>query len=104
MKCLMGEPYTWPTSAPRRVENFVDLAHFAWVHLGTLSTGGDVVPVVPDVRREAGELRFAYAPPPVPVDEEALFGSSWYRMPMPLTVDIEFALPSGARRRLRMSA
>ena len=31
-----GDPYTWAVSAPRRVENFVDLAHFAWVHDGTL--------------------------------------------------------------------
>ena len=36
MRVLMGAPYTWPTSALRRVENFVDLAHFAWVHDGSL--------------------------------------------------------------------
>ena len=29
-------PYAWPVSVERRVENFTDLAHFAWVHDGSL--------------------------------------------------------------------
>lgn len=32
-------PYIWPISAPRQVENFVDLAHLPLVHANTL--GGD---------------------------------------------------------------
>jgi phenylpropionate dioxygenase-like ring-hydroxylating dioxygenase large terminal subunit len=104
MRTLAGAPYTWPTSAPRRVENFVDLAHFAWVHDGTLGRREDPVPDVPEVSRHDGELRFTYAPPDMPVDDEAMFGWSSYRMPMPLTVDIEFLLASGGRRRLWMTA
>jgi phenylpropionate dioxygenase-like ring-hydroxylating dioxygenase large terminal subunit len=104
MHCVEGTPYTWPTSAPRRVENFVDLSHFAWVHDGTLGRRDEPVPPVPEVRREDGELRFAYDPPDMAADPEALFGHSRYRMPMPCTVDIEFFLPSGARRRLWMTA
>jgi vanillate O-demethylase monooxygenase subunit len=104
MKSLAGRTYTWPTSAPRRVENFVDLAHFAWVHDGTLGRRSDPVPPIPKVRREGGELRFEYDPPPLDAAATALYGASRYRMPMPLTVDIEFELPSGAHRRLWMTA
>ena len=48
MRSLAGRTYTWPTSAPRRVENFVDLAHFAWVHDGTLGRRSDPVPPMPE--------------------------------------------------------
>ena len=52
MRIAPGEPYTWPTGAARRVENFVDLAHFAWVHDGTLGNRGQPVP--PERRVGAG--------------------------------------------------
>jgi len=103
-RVLSGTPYTWPTSAPRRVENFVDLAHFAWVHDGTLGRRDEPVPQLPEIRRQEGELRFDYDPPDQEVEDTAMFGSSRYRMPMPLTVDIDFTLDSGARRRLWMTA
>ncbi|MDQ1432721.1 MAG: hypothetical protein QOF40_3323 [Actinomycetota bacterium] len=104
MKLLTGAPYTWPTSAARRVENFVDIAHFPWVHDGSLGDRRDPVPPVPQVTREAGELRFEYLPPAMDAADEALFGLSRYRMPIPLTVDIEFRLATGATRRLWMTA
>jgi len=104
MHVVAGTPYTWPTSAPRRVENFVDLAHFAWVHDGTLGRRDEPVPPIPQVARVDGELRFHYDPPDMAVQPEALFGFSAYRMPMPCTVDIEFELASGARRHLWMTA
>ncbi len=104
MRVLPGRPYTWPTAAPRRVENFVDLAHFAWVHDGTLGRRDEPVPPVPVVRREDGELRFEYDPPDLDADPEALYGHSRYRMPIPLTVNIEFVLETGARRHLWMTA
>jgi len=104
MRVLMGEPYTWPTSALRRVENFVDLAHFAWVHDGTLGRRDEPVPPIPSVTRTGGELRFRYDPPPMQPEREALYGHSRYRMPIPCTVDIEFHLESGARRHLWMTA
>lgn len=107
MRVAGGEPYTWPTGAARRVENFVDLAHFAWVHDGTLGDRGEPVPPDVAVGREAGELRFSFAPPPMAGQQEtALVGPSSYRMPMPLTVDIEFAIAGhpGVRRHLWMTA
>jgi phenylpropionate dioxygenase-like ring-hydroxylating dioxygenase large terminal subunit len=104
MHCLPGEPYTWPVGAPRRVENFVDLSHFAFVHAGTLGRRDEPVPPLPDIVRAPGELCFAYDPPDMTVDDAALFGHSEYRMPMPLTVNIRFHLVSGATRVLWMTA
>jgi vanillate O-demethylase monooxygenase subunit len=104
LKVLAGVPYTWPTSAARRVENFVDTAHFPWVHDGTLGRRDEPVPPLPDVRREAGELRFEFVPPTIDAADVALFGWSAYRMPIPLTVDIEFRLANGATRWLWMTA
>ena len=39
-------PYDWDCHASRRVENFLDFAHFAWVHPGTL--GDRDFPEVPE--------------------------------------------------------
>jgi vanillate O-demethylase monooxygenase subunit len=108
MKTLQGSPYTWPVGAPRRVENFVDLSHFAWVHDGSLCSRDLPVPPIPDVERSCGdhgaELRFAFDPPIEPPDDVALVARSEYRMPMPLTVDIHFLYDDGRRRDLWMTA
>lgn len=104
MKVVAGEPYTWPVGAPRRVENFVDLAHFAWVHDGSLGRRDAPVPPLPQLRREGGELRFDYDPPEMETPATALFGYSRYRLPMPLTVSIDFDLADGSRRNLWMTA
>jgi phenylpropionate dioxygenase-like ring-hydroxylating dioxygenase large terminal subunit len=109
MKVLAGEPYTWPVAAPRRVENFVDLAHFAFVHDGSLGRRDRPVPPLPAVHRvadPAAELRFDYDPPAYPDDPDgtAMLAASAYRMPVPCTVDIEFTYPDGRRRRLWMTA
>lgn len=104
LRTLTPPPYTWPTSAPRRVENFVDLAHFAWVHDGSLGTRSEPVPPLPVIRRTPGELCFTYDPPDLDPDAAAMFGSSDYRMPMPLTVSIGFSMAGGVRRDLWMTA
>ncbi len=104
LRTLVPDPYTWPTSAPRRVENFVDLAHFAWVHDGSLGTRSEPVPPLPDMARAPGELQFTYEPPDLDPEAAAMFGSSDYRMPMPLTVCIGFAMAGGVRRELWMTA
>lgn len=103
-RVLGGQPYTWPVAAPRRVENFVDLAHFAWVHDGSLGRREDAVPPLPVVERTDGELRFTYDPPELNPDASAMYGFSEYRMPMPCTVNIDFRMSDGARRMLWMTA
>jgi vanillate O-demethylase monooxygenase subunit len=98
--------YEWRTSAARRIENYVDFAHFAWVHDGVL--GDREHPEVPDhdVWREGPELRFGYGDYVEPVDidkNEGLSGGTGetvvtqlaYRLTMPGTVLLEQALPGG---------
>ncbi|HEX6393652.1 MAG TPA: Rieske 2Fe-2S domain-containing protein [Acidimicrobiales bacterium] len=107
MRVVAGVPYTWPTGAARRVENFVDLAHFAWVHDGTLGDRSHPVPPEVDLARQGGELRFDFVSPDIDDQQPtALLGPSRYRMPMPLTVNIEFEIAGspGARRHLWMTA
>ena len=66
-----------------------------------------LVPPVPDIVREDGELRFRYLPLALPeTSPEAMIGTSDYRMPMPCTVDIAFDIEGmpGVRRHLWMTA
>ena len=99
-------PYEWQTSAARRIENYVDFAHFAWVHDGVL--GDRDHPEVPDhdVRREGGELRFGYDDYVEPGDidkneglssgrDETVVTQLRYRLSVPNTVLLEQTLPGG---------
>lgn len=104
LRVIAGDPYTWPTAGPRRVENFVDLAHFAWVHDGSLGRRDEPVPPLPDIARAGAELCFTYDPPALQPDASAMYGFSQYRMPMPCTVNIDFRLADSARRVLWMTA
>jgi phenylpropionate dioxygenase-like ring-hydroxylating dioxygenase large terminal subunit len=98
--------YDWETSAARRIENYVDFAHFAWVHDGVL--GDRDHPEVPghDVWREGGELRFGYDDYVEPGDidkneglssgkDESLVTQLRYRLAVPNTVLLEQTLPGG---------
>ncbi len=68
LRIIAGDPYTWPVAASRRVENFVDLSHFAFVHDGSHGTRDEPVPALPDIERAPGELRFVYDPPDIAVE------------------------------------
>jgi len=98
--------YDWATSAARRIENYVDFSHFAWVHDGVL--GDRNHPEVPDhdVSREGGELRFGYSDyvEPEAIDKNEGLESAGsgtvttqlrYRLFMPNTVLLEQGLPGG---------
>ena len=54
------EPYDWNCALQRRIENYVDFGHFAWVHDGVL--GDSNHPEVPDhsIGRHRNELRFEH--------------------------------------------
>jgi phenylpropionate dioxygenase-like ring-hydroxylating dioxygenase large terminal subunit len=107
MKVIAGTPYTWPVAMGRRVENFTDLSHFAWVHDGSLGRRDEPVPPIPSVRRSQGALRFEFTSPRLenhaPV---ALLGYSDYHVIMPGTVNIAFDIEGqpGVRRHLWMTA
>jgi vanillate O-demethylase monooxygenase subunit len=106
--------YEWKCSAPRRIENYVDFSHFAWVHDGIL--GSRDHPEVPDheVWREGGELRFGegFSTPPqeedpatvadrsqhregLPYQTGTVLEDKSYRLFMPGTVWLDQRLPDG---------
>jgi len=77
-------PLTWACGSARAVENFVDQAHFAWVHEGLL--GDRERPEIPGVtiERSDGELRFAFEDLPNPT--QPLPHTRIYRLTRPFTV------------------
>lgn len=56
--------YEWNCSVPRRLENYFDFSHFAWVHDGIL--GNSAEPEIDDyaVGRHGSEIRFVAGPFP----------------------------------------
>ena len=104
-RCVPGEPYTWPTSAARRLENFVDLSHFPFVHDGSLGDRRQTVVPIAKVDRLNGELRFQFIPSPeMQLPDVALMAPTDYRIWMPFSVNLEFFFPDGERSQLWMTA
>jgi vanillate O-demethylase monooxygenase subunit len=115
--------YEWRCSATRRIENYVDFAHFAWVHDGVL--GDREHPEVPDheVVREAYWLRFGeedlYRPHESPDDggtarskergglpyaSGTVLADKGYRLYLPFTVQLDQRLPGDHHYVLYFSA
>ena len=63
---LVG-PFTWDCAAARAIENFVDQAHFPWVHEGILGDRSRPETIPVDVRRCPEELHYAFADQPNPM-------------------------------------
>ena len=104
-RCVEGEPYTWPTSAGRRLENFVDLSHFPFVHDGSLGDRRHTTVPIADIARVGGELRFRFEPEPdMDLPDVALMALTDYRIWMPFTVNLDFFFPDGERGQLWMTA
>lgn len=95
--------YDWHCSAARRVENFVDFSHFAWVHEGIL--GDRANPEIPDhdVHRADATLSFRLG---IEEPANALKGDSaeaeriqrepsHYTLSMPFTVRLDQPLEDG---------
>jgi vanillate O-demethylase monooxygenase subunit len=93
--------YDWHCSAARRVENFVDFSHFAWVHEGILGDRSN--PEIPDhdVYRTGATLWFRLG---IEEPATALKGDtasteklqrepSHYTLSMPFTVRLDQPLP-----------
>ena len=109
-KAVIGKPYTWATSAARRLENFVDLAHFPYVHPNTLFDPNMTEVSPPSIERNNGQLIFHFNPQAedMPIPDVSLMGKTNYQITMPFTVNLEFELISkagkGNRAILWMSA
>ena len=56
--------YEWDCSLPRRLENYFDFAHFAWIHDGILGDSSDPRIEEYDVLREESKLSFTAGPFP----------------------------------------
>jgi phenylpropionate dioxygenase-like ring-hydroxylating dioxygenase large terminal subunit len=85
-KTYLAPPVARRCSAARQVENFVDQAHFAWVHEGIL--GDRNYPEMPhvDVETVGAELRFGWEERPNPV--HPLGHLREYRVHIPFTVHL----------------
>jgi phenylpropionate dioxygenase-like ring-hydroxylating dioxygenase large terminal subunit len=105
--------YDWRCSAPRRLENFVDFAHFAWVHAGLL--GDRSHPEVPEheVWRVGPELRFSQrviepnqgaTKNQLVLDAEFLQIENTYRLAMPASIYLNRRFPGDNHYILTMSA
>lgn len=114
-RLVQGPAYDWETSAPRRLENFVDFSHFAFVHDGSI--GSRERPEVDAVEpwREGGVLRFERLPtkePSVGRKRELLeiHGDEWisvansYQVTMPHAVHLRRTFENGKHYVLLMAA
>jgi phenylpropionate dioxygenase-like ring-hydroxylating dioxygenase large terminal subunit len=112
-RVVSGPVYEWRCSAPRRLENFVDFGHFAWVHTGIL--GDRDHPEVPDhdVWREGPELRFfqrvvepnkGTTKDQLGLDDPLLEVDNTYRLTIPLTIYLNRKFPGDNHYILVMSA
>jgi vanillate O-demethylase monooxygenase subunit len=60
-RCIEVPPYRWRTSAPRRIENYIDVSHLAWVHDGVLGDREHPQVHDHDVVRTDTSINFEYA-------------------------------------------
>jgi phenylpropionate dioxygenase-like ring-hydroxylating dioxygenase large terminal subunit len=74
----------WNASAARSIENFVDQAHFPWVHEGILGDREHPETAVFDIDRHGEELRFQYEDRPNPMHPVA--HERVYRLSRPFTI------------------
>jgi methylxanthine N1-demethylase len=112
-RVLNCEPYDWDSSAARRLENFVDFAHFAWIHDGLLGSRDHPEVEDHDVWREGPELRFeknvveplaGATKAQLETDESQVEVQNTYRLTMPLTIHLEREFPGGKHYILVMIA
>jgi phenylpropionate dioxygenase-like ring-hydroxylating dioxygenase large terminal subunit len=77
-------PVRWSCSAARQTENFVDQAHFAWLHEGILGDRDHPEAATFDIERAGEELRYRYTDRPNPMHPVA--HERIYRIHRPFTI------------------
>lgn len=114
-RLLQGPVYDWNTSAPRRLENFVDFSHFAFVHDGSIGSRSRPEVDTVETWREGHVLRFerpAIKEPSVGEKRRMLgiSGDDWiavansYRVIMPHAVHLRRTFENGKHYVLFMAA
>jgi len=114
--------YEWNAGAARRIENYVDFSHFAWVHDGILGSRDEAEVPDHEVWREGGELRFGegfFTSPPdegpvaegrardragLPFQTGTVLADKSYRLFLPYTVWLDQRLPGDRHYVLFFSA
>jgi len=111
MRWLTPPSYDWATSSPRRLENFVDFSHFAFVHENILGTRDKAEVERHDVRREKGALRFdmVFVEPNVDrmkemlgIADDTMAVHNSYRLTVPGSIALVRTFPNGKRYALYM--
>jgi vanillate O-demethylase monooxygenase subunit len=77
-------PVHWKCSAARQTENFIDQAHFPWVHEGILGDRDYPESIDADIERQEEELRYEYVDRPNPM--HPLPHRRIYRVHRPFTI------------------
>ncbi|MFF2653575.1 Rieske 2Fe-2S domain-containing protein [Streptomyces sp. NPDC058045] len=104
-RILTGPSYDWKISSFRRLENFVDMAHFAWVHPGVLGSREHAEVTDHEVWRDGRDLRFEHTvkePSSGEIKEQlgitdAVFDVlNSYHLSMPLSIHLTRNFPNGA--------
>ena len=113
-RVLQGKPYDWKTSTPRRLENFVDFAHFAFVHDGTIGSRENPRVEAVKVWREENVMRFDRSGVKEPgdpkkkmmmgIDDDWIEPTNVYHVTMPHTVHLKRLFPNENRYILFMAA
>ncbi|WP_323037219.1 aromatic ring-hydroxylating dioxygenase subunit alpha [Pararhodobacter sp.] len=113
-RVLQGEVYVWKTSTPRRLENFVDFAHFAFVHDGTIGSRENPRVDAVKVWREDNVLRFDRSGVKEPgdpkkkkmmgIDDQWIEPTNVYHVTMPHTVHLKRLFPKDNRYVLFMAS
>lgn len=103
--------YDWATSAPRRLENFVDFSHFPFVHENILGTRDKAEVEEHQVWREGGMLRFdRYVQEPnvermkqiLGLEDDIITVRNRYYLTVPGTIYLLREFPNGKRYALYM--
>ena len=103
LKNLEPDPYIWATSGARRVENYTDLAHFPFIHGGSLGNRKVTTFPVPEIDQVNGELRFTYYPEEQgrrligPEGRWSELSHTNYRIMLPFLVNLELHTKDGQR-------
>jgi vanillate O-demethylase monooxygenase subunit len=115
IQCIMGEPYTWPCSSGRRMENFMDVTHFPFTHQGTLGAPPNTVfPVYPMDQQDRKltwktETFLAHNPgndtygPPLD-DSARMLPAAEYIIEMPFSITLNFPWGEGYETPIFMHA
>jgi len=95
-----GPVSDWPMSAPRQIENFIDLAHLPFIHATTL--GGDPARAIKPARIEhTDDAVIQYAEyvetGPDGAEKPALYR---YRVVLPFMIDFQVSYPDDPAHRL----